>query len=70
MVLPGSELRVVRRDHASVDLTVEFRMRRSLIGLCLASGGSVEILDPPELREDARTAARSALAVLDRPPKA
>ncbi len=70
MVLPGSELRVVRRDHASVDLTVEFRLRRSLIGLCLASGGSVEILDPPELREDARTAARSALAVLDRPPKA
>lgn len=65
MVTSPESVRVLRRDDGAVDLTAEFRLRRSLLGLCLASGGTVDLLDPPELREEARTLARAALERLE-----
>jgi predicted DNA-binding transcriptional regulator YafY len=64
MLVSGTEARVVRRTPTTVDLAVEFRLRRSLLGLCLASAGAVEIVAPPELRAEAAAAARASLAAL------
>ena len=68
MVVSDIEVKVLRRDAETVDLRGEFRLRRSLIGFCLASGGAVEILEPHELREEAIGAARSSLALLSAEP--
>ena len=64
MLTAGSEARVVGRGEGHVDLVVEVRLARSLIGFTLASAGAVEILAPAELRAEARASAQAALAVL------
>ena len=64
MLTSGSEARVVGRGEGHVDLVVELRLARSLIGFTLASAGAVEILAPAELRAEARASAQAALAVL------
>lgn len=63
-----AELRVVRRTPDAVDVDGEFRIRRSLVGLCLASSGAVEILEPASLRTEAAAAARASLARLGEVP--
>jgi predicted DNA-binding transcriptional regulator YafY len=64
-VVADTELRVVRRTARHVELEADFRLRRSAIGYCLASGGDLEILAPPELRAEALAAARAALRALE-----
>jgi predicted DNA-binding transcriptional regulator YafY len=64
MVASDAEVRVVRRDERTVDLTGTFRLHRSLVGFCLASAGAVEILEPAELRQAAVRAAQASLARL------
>jgi predicted DNA-binding transcriptional regulator YafY len=66
LLADDAEVGVLRRDDETLDLTGRFRLGRSLVGFCLASGGAVEILQPPALREAAVRAARASLAVLDR----
>ena len=55
----GIATRARSSDH--VELEAEFRLPRSLVGMCLAFGGLVEILEPDDLRAAAREAARGAL---------
>ena len=57
----GSEIRVLRRTEAYVEVEAEFRLQRSLLGLCLASGGAAEIITPESLRVAAVNAGRAAL---------
>jgi predicted DNA-binding transcriptional regulator YafY len=64
MLAAGTEARVLRRTADTVDVAAEFRLKRSLLGLCLASGGAVELLGPPELVDEARAMARASLARL------
>lgn len=67
-LLAAGELQVQRRSEpatagggsATVDLTGEFRLARAVIGVCLGLAEDVEIVGPPELRQQAAVAAAAA----------
>ncbi len=64
MLVSGTEPRVLRRTPDAVDLAAEFRLERSLVGMCLASAGQVEVLEPAGLRDTVVATARASLARL------
>lgn len=60
----GGRLETVRRTPSEVELLGRFRLGFAVVGSCLAFGGSVEILEPTDLRARSHDAARAALARL------
>lgn len=67
MTAPDTEARVLRRTDAWVEVGADFRLRRSLLGLVLASGGDVRIVAPDDLRVEAVRLGRDSVAALTAP---